>query len=139
MLLCQAGYFFFDLDCSLNKLFAIYHSILWPSFLRRGTIKLAFVIFTSTFQNETPHFLDLEINPYGISIFRKDTFTGQYVSIESFTTQKWKTALLSLSIAQSKFAPSSQRTYYYQEICILEQLPPTCRRCDYQTCFIKAI
>ena len=47
-----------------------------------------------TFENEIPHFLDLEINPNGLSIFRKNTFTGQYVNINSFTTWKWKTAWL---------------------------------------------
>ena len=31
-----------------------------------------------TFENETPHFLDLELHPDGISIFRKDTNTGLY-------------------------------------------------------------
>ena len=44
------------------------------------------------FQNSNPHFLDLEICPNGLKIFRKDTHTGQYVNIDSCTTWKWKTA-----------------------------------------------
>ena len=36
------------------------------------------------FQNEVPHFLDLELSPEGITIFRKDTNTGLYVNFTSF-------------------------------------------------------
>ena len=36
------------------------------------------------FQNKVPHFLDLELSPDGISIFRKDTNTGLYVNFTSF-------------------------------------------------------
>ena len=36
------------------------------------------------FENEVPHFLDLEISPDGISIYRKDTNTGLYVNYTSF-------------------------------------------------------
>ena len=32
------------------------------------------------FQNEVPHFLDLELSPDGITIFQKDTNTGLYVN-----------------------------------------------------------
>ena len=32
---------------------------------------------TDGFENETPHFLDLEICPNGLSIFRKNTHTEQ--------------------------------------------------------------
>ena len=35
------------------------------------------------FQNEVPHFLDLELSPDGITIFRKDTNTGLYVNFTS--------------------------------------------------------
>ena len=44
------------------------------------------------FENETPHFLDLEICPNGLTIFRKNTHTGQYINMDSFTLWKWKTA-----------------------------------------------
>ena len=36
------------------------------------------------FQNEVPHFLDLELSPDGITIFRKDTNTALYVNFTSF-------------------------------------------------------
>ena len=55
-----------------------------------------------TFENETPHFLDLEISPNGLSIFRKNTFTGQYVNMDSFTTWRWKTAWLRSLIDRAK-------------------------------------
>ena len=36
------------------------------------------------FQNEVPQFLDLELSPDGIEVFRKDTNTGLYVNFTSF-------------------------------------------------------
>ena len=39
------------------------------------------------FEDCVPHFLDLEIHPDGLSIFRKDTHTAQFVHHDSFT--KW--------------------------------------------------
>ena len=36
------------------------------------------------FENEIPHFLHLEICPNGLSIFRKNTNTGQYIILGSF-------------------------------------------------------
>ena len=36
------------------------------------------------FDEETPHFLDLELSPDGLSIFRKDTNTGLYVNFNSY-------------------------------------------------------
>ena len=36
------------------------------------------------FQNEVPHFLDLELSPDGISVFRKDTNTGLYTHFSSY-------------------------------------------------------
>ena len=39
------------------------------------------------FENCVPHFLDLEIHRDGLSIFRKDTHTAQFVHHDSFT--KW--------------------------------------------------
>ena len=46
------------------------------------------------FVSETPHFLDLEICPKGLAIFRKNTHTGQYIDIDSFTLWKWKTTCI---------------------------------------------
>ena len=45
-----------------------------------------------TFGNETPHFLDLEIHPDGLTIYRKDTHTGQFVNFSSYTKWNHKTA-----------------------------------------------
>ena len=45
-----------------------------------------------TFDSEIPHFLDIEISPDGLSIFRKDTNTGQYTNFNSYTTWNHKTA-----------------------------------------------
>ena len=36
------------------------------------------------FQNEVPHFLDLELSPDGISVFRKNTNTGLYTHFNSY-------------------------------------------------------
>ena len=36
------------------------------------------------FQNEVPHFLDLELSPDGFTMFRKDTNTDLYVNFTSF-------------------------------------------------------
>ena len=44
------------------------------------------------FENETPHSLDLEICPNGLTIFQKNTHTGQCIHMHSFTLWKWKTA-----------------------------------------------
>ena len=37
------------------------------------------------FQNEVPHFLDLEIHRTGIAIYQKNTHTAQYTHFDSFT------------------------------------------------------
>ena len=44
------------------------------------------------FENAPPHFLDLEIHPDGITIYRKDTHTGQYTHFDSVTTWNHKIA-----------------------------------------------
>ena len=36
------------------------------------------------FENENPHFLDIEITTTGLKIYRKDTFTGHYTDFNSF-------------------------------------------------------
>ena len=36
------------------------------------------------FEDENPHFLDIEISPIGLNIYRKDTFTGHYTNFSSF-------------------------------------------------------
>ena len=54
------------------------------------------------FENVTPHFLDIEISPDGLTIFRKDTHTGQYINISSFTPWRWKTAWIRSLIERAK-------------------------------------
>ena len=44
------------------------------------------------FENERPHYLDLEICANGLTIFRKNTHIGQYVNMDCFTLWKGKTA-----------------------------------------------
>ena len=44
------------------------------------------------FENEVPHFLDIEISPDGVTIFRKDTNTGQYTNFSSYTNWSYKIA-----------------------------------------------
>ena len=41
------------------------------------------------FENTTPHFLDINISPNGIGIYRKDTFSGQYTNFDSFGVTKF--------------------------------------------------
>ena len=44
------------------------------------------------FQNEVPHFLDLELSPDGITILRKETNTGLYVNFTSFVSWTYCTS-----------------------------------------------
>ena len=44
------------------------------------------------FQNEVPHFLDLELSPDGISIFRKNTNTGLCTHFSSYVPWTHRTA-----------------------------------------------
>ena len=44
-----------------------------------------------TFEHCVPHFLDIEICPNDLGIYHKNTETGQYTNINSFTLWKWKT------------------------------------------------
>ena len=62
-----------------------------------------------TFKNEVPHFLDIEISPDGLTIFRKDTNTGQYVNIESYTNWNHKTAWIRSLVTRAKRIYSSNK------------------------------
>ena len=64
-----------DIDIVLNK---------FNSFNKN--LKFTF----DTFENCVPHSLDIEICPNGLGIYHKNTQTGQYTNIESFTLWKWK-------------------------------------------------
>ena len=55
------------------------------------------------FQNEIPHFLDLELSPDGISIFRKNTNTDLYTHFRSYVP--YTHALI------KSFASSASRIY----------------------------
>ena len=44
------------------------------------------------FQHEVSHFLDHELPPDGITIFRKDTNTGLYVNFTSFVPWTYRTS-----------------------------------------------
>ena len=44
------------------------------------------------FQNKVPHFVDLELSPDGISIFRKDINTGLYVNFKRFVPWTYRTS-----------------------------------------------
>ena len=56
------------------------------------------------FENETPHFFNLEICPNGLTVFQKNTCTGLCINMDSFTLWKLKTAWIrSLLIKQRKY------------------------------------
>ena len=50
--------------------------------LNNFDLNLQFTV--NKFVNETPHFLDIEMSPDGLQIYRKETNTGQYVSFDSY-------------------------------------------------------
>ena len=54
------------------------------------------------FENEVPHFLDLEIHRTGIAIYRKDTHTAQYTNFDSFTRWAHKTAWIRSLVHRAK-------------------------------------
>ena len=54
------------------------------------------------FENCVPHFLDMEIHPDGISIFRKETHTAQFVNYESYTKYNHKVAWIRSLITRAK-------------------------------------
>ena len=66
------------------------------------------------FENCVPHFLDIEICPNSLGIYHKNTQTGQYTNIESFTLWKWKTSwITSLTIRAKR---TCLRNHLNQEI-----------------------
>ena len=54
------------------------------------------------FEDCVPHFLDLEIHPDGISIYRKETHTAQFVHFESFTKWNHKVAWIRSLCSRAK-------------------------------------
>ena len=54
------------------------------------------------FEDCVPHFLDLELHPDGISIYRKDTHTAQFVHHDSFTRWNHKVAWIRSLTSRAK-------------------------------------
>ena len=54
------------------------------------------------FTNEVPHFLDLQLSPDGISIFRKNTNTGQYVHFNSYVPWHFRISWINSLITRAK-------------------------------------
>ena len=52
------------------------------------------------FQNEVPHFLDLELSPDGITIFQKDTNTGLYVNFTNILLWTYCTSWIRSLVAR---------------------------------------
>ena len=71
-----------------------------------------------TFENCVHHFLDLEICPNGLGIYHKNTQTGQYTYIESFTLWKWKTSWITSFTIRVKRICS--RNHLNQEINLIK-------------------
>ena len=52
--------------------------------------------------NELPHFLDNKWSPDGLSIFRKDTNTGQYTKFKGYTNWHYKIAWIRSLVTRLK-------------------------------------
>ena len=61
------------------------------------------------FQNKAPHFLDIELSPDRISIFRKDTITGLYVNFTSFVPWTYRTSWIKTLVTHaSRICPPNK-------------------------------
>ena len=69
------------------------------NFLNKFDKNLRFTV--DMFQNKVPHFLDLELSPDGISIFRKDTNTGLYVNFASFVSWTYRTSWIKTLVTRA--------------------------------------
>ena len=54
------------------------------------------------FENENPHFLDIEIAPTGLKIYRKDTFTGHYTDFNSFVPWNFRISWIRSLVYRTK-------------------------------------
>ena len=77
--------------------------------LNKFDMNLHFTI--DMFQNEVPHFLDLQLSPDGITIFRKDTDTSQYVNFTSFVPWTYRTSCIRSLVTRAS------------HICSINKLP----------------
>ncbi|XP_066910788.1 uncharacterized protein [Clytia hemisphaerica] len=72
------------------------------------------------FENEVPHFLDIEISPDGLSVFRKDTNTGQYTSFQSYTTWNYTVAWMRSLVVRAYRICSENK--FKQELLYIRRL-----------------
>ena len=54
------------------------------------------------FENEVPHFLDIKMSAQGLTIYRKNTHTGQYVHYDSFTPWNYKISWIRSLVTRAK-------------------------------------
>ena len=62
--------------------------------------KLRFTV--DRFENEVPHFLDIKMLAQGLTIYRKNTNTGQYVHNDSFTPWNYKISWIRSLVTRAK-------------------------------------
>ena len=87
--------------------------IKWKDVLRIQNLLKNFksnLLFTvDLFQNEAVHFLDFELSPDGISIFRKNTNTGLYTYFSSYVSWTHRTAWIkSLTYCASRICSTNK-------------------------------
>ena len=81
------------------------------------------------FENEVPHFLDIEIAPDGLLIYRKPTQAGQYINYISNTPWRFKTSWISTLGHRAKLICSpnklSSQLQLIRKYIALEWFPKT--------------
>ena len=55
-----------------------------------------------TFHDEHPHFLDIDIHPDGLKIYRKSTFTGHYTDFSSYVPWAFKISWIQSLVYRAK-------------------------------------
>ena len=73
------------------------------------------------FENEVPHFLELEISPDGISIYWNNTNTGLYVKFTSFVTWSHHTTWISSLV--TPVLKICSRNKLSQELRLIKKFP----------------
>ena len=81
-------------------------------------VNLQFTV--DTFEHETPHFLDIEISPDGLSIFRKDTNTWLYTNYNSYTPWSYRKAWIRSLVNRATKICSPGKLK--QELCMIKRL-----------------
>ena len=79
--------------------------------------KLRFAV--DRFQNDVPLFLDTKISAQDLTIYRKNTHTGQYVHYDSFTQWNYKISWIPSLVARAKL------------ICSVNLLPEEIRAIEF--------